>query len=639
MSLVNIAGMTKDLDNTLLKLSDCGCFHIESAGKITGKDGSFNNKQENPYSGLLKKLNEIKASLGIKYLNTDFQSIEKTSLDKIEKYLQDIVTKIDNIKKLQKLSSENLSSHEQALFQVKHLQGFNFDFQKFFQCEHIKVRFGRLPVDSFNKLSYYDDKVFYFAHFTQDQEYYWGIYFTPIYDSEDVDEIFDSLYFERIILPDFVHGNSEDAYDELSALVDNDNQQLQNYQNDIQELIKKESVNLNKVFSRIKSQHDNFDLRNKAAIVNDKFYIVGFIPTEYQEEFVKLFDEIESVSLVIHPADNDDKLAPPIKIKNNKFAEPFSMFVQMYGLPSYNGINPTTFVAISYTLLFGIMFGDLGQGLLIAIIGFFLYKFKKSDFGAILTRIGLSSAVFGTLYGSVFGFEEWLDPMYEKLGVSFLPFKAMDSTNTVLIGAIALGILLIIISIIMNIIVGFKNKDFERALFGNNGICGLIFFVCLLIGISGILIHKNFFTPLFIILALVLPLIIMFLREPLGCLLKKKKFHVDSVGDFIASNFFEVFEFLLGYATNTLSFVRIGGFVLSHAGMMSVVLALSEGASAGVSPIIIVIGNIFVMAMEGMIVGIQVLRLEFYEIFSRFYDGNGKAFKPVKIDYDSSSES
>ena len=119
----------------------------------------------------------------------------------------------------------------------------------------------------------------------------------------------------------------------------------------------------------------------------------------------------------------------------------------------------------------------------------------------------------------------------------------------------------------------------------------------------------------------------------MGCLISGKRFKVDSIGDFISSNFFEVFEFMLGYATNTLSFVRIGGFVFSHAGMMSVVMILSEGVSKGASPIIIIIGNIFVMCMEGLIVGIQVLRLEFYEMFSRFYDGDGRPFEPVKIDY------
>ena len=103
-------------------------------------------------------------------------------------------------------------------------------------------------------------------------------------------------------------------------------------------------------------------------------------------------------------------------------------------------------------------------------------------------------------------------------------------------------------------------------------------------------------------------------------------------------NFFEMFEFLLSYVSNTMSFLRVGGFVLSHAGMMLVVMTLMESCGAVGKPLVLVLGNLFVMAMEGMIVAIQIIRLEFYEIFSRFNDGNGKAFEPVGIKFSSAVE-
>ena len=127
----------------------------------------------------------------------------------------------------------------------------------------------------------------------------------------------------------------------------------------------------------------------------------------------------------------------------------------------------------------------------------------------------------------------------------------------------------------------------------------------------------------------------MFLREPLSKLCKKKKNikPEEGIGGFIVQNFFELFEFVLSYITNTMSFLRIGGFILSHAGMMAVIMTLSHSLGAVGSPIMLVLGNLFVMGMEGLIVGIQVLRLEFYEIFSRFYEGDGKPFVASKIDY------
>ena len=92
--------------------------------------------------------------------------------------------------------------------------------------------------------------------------------------------------------------------------------------------------------------------------------------------------------------------------------------------------------------------------------------------------------------------------------------------------------------------------------------------------------------------------------------------------------FFALFEGVLSFFSNTMSFLRVGGFVLSHAGMMAVVFTLSEMVSHSVSPFVLVVGNLFVIGMEGLIVGIQVLRLEYYEMFSRFYKGNGRQFKP-----------
>ena len=106
-----------------------------------------------------------------------------------------------------------------------------------------------------------------------------------------------------------------------------------------------------------------------------------------------------------------------------------------------------------------------------------------------------------------------------------------------------------------------------------------------------------------------------------------------TVGNFIVENFFEMFEFLLSYVSNTMSFLRVGGFVLSHAGMMLVVMTLMEMCSAAAQPFVLVLGNLFVMVMEGMIVAIQIIRLEFYEIFSRFYEGGGKPFEPVGVKF------
>ena len=126
-----------------------------------------------------------------------------------------------------------------------------------------------------------------------------------------------------------------------------------------------------------------------------------------------------------------------------------------------------------------------------------------------------------------------------------------------------------------------------------------------------------------------IPVILFLLKEPLGQMVEGKKPKAEGgVGMFLVQGFFELFETMLSFFSNTISFVRIGAFAVSHAAMMEVVLMLSGASAGSTNWIIFVIGNIIVCGLEGLVVGIQVLRLEYYEMFSRFYKGTGREFKP-----------
>lgn len=638
MEFLTIVGVMKDLDKSLAKCVESGCFHMADASKeVSVNEGDFVRiDDENPYKELLKRIIELDTGESFSFHEIDTDDISDMLLEDIDSSFSELESRFKSKNnEIYELSSK-IKECKQAMLQMKHLKGMNIDLERLLSCTHINVRFGRLPCESYQKMSYYDNKTFIFIPYDDDGNYKWGFYFAPIDSIKETDSIFKSLYFERIWLPDFITGTPEEEYSKLSKK----NEELERQKNIAIEyrnrMISENGEILNKYFCRIKYLYDLFELRRNVTVYNDKFYMAGFVPKKHVQEFKKIFECIDSVSLVIRSAGQGNIEKTPVKLNNNSFSKPFSMFVEMYGLPSYNGFNPTMLVAVTYTLLFGIMFGDLGQGLIISLVGYFVYRKKGNLLGAILQRVGLSSAFFGLIYGSVFGFEHALDPLYKSIGFKHKPLEIMDNTMFILLGAIVIGVGIILVSIIINIFIGFKNKNYSEALFGNNGIAGLILFSSLLAGVAVMMTGKgNLFTAPYIICLIVIPLLIMFFREPLGCIVLGKKFKLESgIGDFFASNFFEVFEFILGYATNTLSFVRIGGFIFSHAGMMSVVMLLSESVAKGASPIVILIGNIFVMGMEGLIVGIQVLRLEFYEVFSRFYDGDGQPFEPVKINYD-----
>ena len=636
LELVSIAGAVPSLNDAIIACLQSKIFHIENAAKLLGstEDSGGNHSDQNPYAAPLRALMEL-----------DLRQVplgEDAALDPAEFTPDSILSETERISGKLKTFQERLTKtrrqiadYESAAIHLKNLTGSDLDLGELTKCKHILYRFGRMPEENVQKLDFYSDEGFIFQAYHSAHEYVWGFYFATKERILSVDAIMKGLLFERYELPDDISGTPEEALAELQIKLTEKKAALAELEKQESEIYQNESELIGKMYRFSKYQNEVWKLRGQCIITHDKFSLMGYVPVAEKETFKKYIDKIPDLSVTYEAPWVDSKVQPPVRLKNGWFTKPFSMFVEMYGLPNYNGYNPTTFVAITYTLIFGIMFGDLGQGLLLALIGAFLHKAKNFELGAIMARIGVSSAVFGALYGSVFGFEEALDPFYEKLGIPFLPLKAMENTNVIIFGAVGIGAALVIISILVNICVRLKHRDYENALFGNNGAAGLIFFCGLLLVVLGIVTGKQLVGKPVIIIMLVLPLLMMFFREPLGHFAAHKHFEMPAIGDFIASNFFECFEFLLGYATNTLSFIRIGGFVFSHAGLMSVVMLLSEMIGKDhKSWITIIIGNLFVMCLEGLIVGIQVLRLEFYEIFSRCYEGDGKPFTPITVTFD-----
>lgn len=640
LELVRITGPLEQLSHAIIACLDSKVFHMENASRIMA--GSDENAaslvQSNPYAEPLKRL------LSLDLRNVPLQSDEKidaaeftpeiinAELDRITSSLQE---KQDTLVK----NKELLAECETALVHLSHLQNSEEDLGKLLHCNHVVCRFGKLPEENLEKLDFYSSQSFVFTKYDSTGAYAWGFYFSTPDQIASVDSIMRGLLFEEFRIPDFVHGTPTEAMNDLQKTVADKKQEIETQEKELAEIYSSEAEKLGKMYRFLKYQNEVFKLRGQCAVLRGKFFcLMGYIPTAEKENFGKCVEKVPKLTVGYEEPWSDSKMQPPVKLKNGWFSKPFAMFTEMYGLPSYNGFNPTTLLAITYTLLFGIMFGDLGQGLLMSVIGFFLAKKKDMPLGSIIGRIGLSSAFFGLLYGSVFGFEDLLDPMYEKMGISFLPLHAMENTNVFIFGAIGIGAVIILLSIVINVIIRLKQKNFAEAIFGNNGIFGFIFFAALLGIVIGVLTGKSVISAPYIIFLVVLPLLAMFFREPLGAIVARKPIEFTSVGDFIASNFFECFEFLLGYATNTLSFIRVGGFVFSHAGLMSVVMLLAETTGKAASPIVVILGNLFVMGLEGLIVGIQVLRLEFYEIFSRCYDGDGKPFTPIAVSFDDDSD-
>lgn len=585
----------------------------------------------NPYKDLLAKANEY-----IEVLKTKDEPMKEFTLDESVQTIENIKTSLQDLLKTKDELKEKKEHFSSLLNIIEPFQSFEMEISKIINFKFVKFRFGKIPVEYFDKLDRYVydniDTIFLKCH--SDNEYIWGVYFVPSSIVDKVDAIYASLHFERIFLPNDFQKTPLQECNRLKNKIHQLKTDILKINNTIQSKLEASKADLLAAKMRLQKINDNFDIRKLAACTNKEnreFYILcGWIPEKQIPTFLKEVQQDPNVFCVVEDEHSTTFSTPPTKLKNPKIFKPFELFIRMYGLPAYNEFDPTIFLAITYTFIFGCMFGDVGQGLLLVIGGALIYKIKKMDLAAVIAVAGVFSTIFGFLYGSVFGFEDlipalWLHPMLHTVKLPIV-----GSINTVLVIAVAFGMFLILTAMVLNIINGIKQKDISKIIFDTNGVAGLVFYGSIVASVVLIMTGHTLVGGIFIVIMFVIPLIMIAFKEPItNFLLKRKEEAHESKVMFLLQTFFELFEIVLSYMTNTISFVRIGAFALSHAGMMEVVRLLANAENGGSTNwVVFILGNLLVMGLEGLIVGIHVLRLEYYELFSRFFSGSGREFVP-----------
>lgn len=634
MRLVKINGDNESLDSLLNVISDCGCFQPESADKYFSSSlGLLPYAEDNTYSQLTADIDSIFKSCG-KSPVFDSSAVNTPLADEDIERMRLLQAEINKFAQKRELLLEQKAKCEEGITKFSHFAGLSVSLDDITDLEYVRVRFGHLPKESVNKLNAIFERCpyFYFVPCSTDKTDYWGAFFAPRNRIDEIDGIFATLLFEPFEIPGAA-GTVDNVIKELKSNLEIVSNQLAELKSETSKRLKNETSFLNAVYSKLICIEEMHKLRS-CTLHNDHYFMMaGWIPKSEEEKFLGAVREIKGISAESQIPDTK-KDAPPVRMKKlwgplKYLVDPYKFYVDMYGTPSYDDIDVTPFVAITYTILFGIMFGDMGQGFVLAVAGFLMYRLKGMGLGKILIPCGISSMVFGFLFGSVFGFEELLDPVYRALGWSGKPLEVMESVNTVLLLAIAIGIALTALSIVINIFALIKRKAFGEAIFSQNGLVGLLVYL------SGVNFASGFMNgpaPLPNTVALIIlgigALLLLIKEIPIGIIDKHPDWKPDSILDFVLQNIFELLEYVLSYLSNTVSFLRVGAFVLVHAGMMMVVFSLA-GDSMGVGSIsVIILGNVLVIALEGLLTGIQALRLEYYEMFSRFYNGDGKPFTP-----------
>jgi len=627
MKLVNLVGPIEDFDRVVMQHVIDNNMHLENIIKVMDTPAELNAyTEENPYGELLKTVAHT-----VSFTNVDTESILSGKFDmkpdEITKYSASVNKMLDSLVEKKNSFVETLAENGNILHQLQPIKNMDIKLDYLFNLKFTRIRFGKMPRDSYKKMgTYLADYYAFFFKYDEDKDNVYGLYLAPTVMHEKIDTIFSSLYFERVRISNKACGTPSEAIKALTAENEKLKKDIVDADKEIAKVVAKEYKKICYAYRSTRYLYEAFDTRKYAAHTEKAFCIVGWELCKEVDSYTKRLDGEENVTIVVEEPENVKGTKPPTKLSNWKLFKPFESFIGMYGLPAYNEFDPTTFFGITYSLMFGIMYGDVGHGLVLAIIGYILAK-KKNFLGPILQICGVTSMIFGALYGSLFGFEEleWLHGVFKPMGSS-------SNMMQTLIMAVAFGAIIITISMVVNIANGVRQKDFGKVLFDSNGLAGFIFYWSIIIGVLTMIMGNSIMTLWYVIAFVVIPTILMFLKEPLAHLLERKKDWLpEDKGQFVLETFFEMFELMLSYITNTISFIRVGAFALNHAGMLAVVFSLAHMSKGATGTVIIVLGNIVVIGLEGLLVGIQVLRLEFYEMFNRFFSGDGKAFEPRKI--------
>ena len=390
------------------------------------------------------------------------------------------------------------------------------------------------------------------------------------------------------------------------------------------------------------------------------YRLTGWIPASETENYMKGLDELTEGRIAIRayepfevPSVMSGKEQVPVKLQHGKFVKSFERMIFSYGSPIYGAIDPTPFVAVFFTILFGIMFGDFGQGLFFVLAGILMAcNILKvggwNKFAPIFMAIGISSSIMGLLTGEFFGTETVLEPFAEWVtglfGRPHAPIlKLMPSADPksiyVMFGvfgvAVAIGFVINTCGLILNIINNLSRRRFAEAIFGKNGIAGAVFFWYVIALVLRIVLAKHSVAAYDIIIIAV-SLFFAAFAEPFERAMEgEKPVFENGFGTYLISGLVEIIEVISGYLSNTISFVRVGAFALSHAVLNFTILTLTnmcggQGSAGGI--IVLIAGNALIIVLEGMIVAIQVIRLQYYEFFSKFFHETGKEFKPFRFE-------
>ncbi len=646
MDMMTIAGPIESVDEVLKKVVLLENVHMDSAvknfGELTlamekiGEEeetlaatvGAYKDKID--ISDMEKKLDVIIKRFGTElYIDKSVvggdYSFKRSCVE-----IEWIYAQIEPLHKEIKWREQRLKSLLEFKENIQYITGMNIKIEQLRSMKYFSYRVGTLSKAKRLKLKEsYESIAAAIFHIgsSESDEVYLVVYPSDIED--ETEKVLKSLNFHDIEIPVQISGSPKEGLSKLDNMIGSLRMEVFNLKDEMKSFKEEYSKDLIVIYNMILLQRLMENMKEKMAFTKHFFMLSGWVPRRERQHIVKKVEEADQRSIV---AFGDGKgglksTRPPTKLRNNWLTKPFENLVRLYGVPSYDEIDPTLFLGITYMILFGAMFGDVGQGAVLLLAGIYIMRKIASlkGYAEILVRLGTSSMIFGLLYGSLFGFEHILPALL---------VRPIENINFMLIASIAFGIVLLLMSFGYNIANSIRQKDMKEGLFGRNGVVGLVFYILLVVIAYQAFAGMKIISTLFGVLVALILMVLMVIREPLSnFIMKKRPLYEESMSEYYIESGFDIVETLLSMASNTISFIRVGAFALNHVGLFLAFMTMAElvGSAAG-SVLVIIVGNIIIITLEGLIVFIQGLRLEYYELFSKYFRGEGVEFDPVRLE-------
>jgi V/A-type H+/Na+-transporting ATPase subunit I len=453
-------------------------------------------------------------------------------------------------------------------------------------------------------------------------------------DRETLDRALKGAFFEPLSLPPVTGSLTETLADlkkQLAAL-EASRQQLDIQQSRLRDQLGPELV---RIRNRIDLTRTLLRARVLFGKVDRAYLVSGWIPATLVAKLKEALAQelgdqavVEVLSPEAIPGAREGVLKIPILFNNPYLLRPFERLTKAYGTPAYGEVEPTAFLAVSFLLMFGLMFGDVGQGGVLFLLGYVIFRrfFRYTDYGVILMECGVASAIFGFLYGSVFGLENllpvlWFSPMKDI--AYFIKIAVLFG-----VGAISLGLILSFINAL---------RLKTSRLPGAGLLAALIYWILAGLGVRYLLTGAfawDFWVAagvggVTLLMGVIYMLQRLWLAPPPG------ETVTEGAGIRLLEGIIEVVDGTIRFVANTISFIRIAAFALAHAGLFIAVFSLADtlnrmGGGGAAYWLTIAAGNVVIILLEGLVVSIQIVRLEYYEFMSKFFHGGGEPFKPLE---------